>query len=505
MNKIITKLQNYILSILLFVSFLVIILIVIWNYSPYIVDEIDKAVKSHYLTKYELRLNKYVGLIDGEREHDTVNSGLIKLLKDLDSVKSQDRLGEIKNKAFDKLIQRLKDQKQYLDAISWSEKWLRFNNRNLDAWLNIAILYEHSGRYDDASRILTDWHNKTPELEKVTKLYSNFLINNGHDLKGITVISNFLENRSLIHSKQWDIFWSYDDKFNSKLKKNADEIQFIDGKIEITTSLPPKEHIKEVRFDPPDYNISWCMLDPVITLYSDHIIKSYLLSDYEPKWLSSSMEWNGTSFKVSYKDDPHFAWVIPAEFKGKVKKVKLSANIHYCFPGWVINSFSNDKLSQLKSKNILLKNEKILNFISKVEEYKYNIKFDEIKTLGASMDVFWRVGNQKYNSARRNRVPIKWTNRKLMFFTINLPVLSGVDALRIDFPEIQDIKYEIKKFEIFTDGGKLAVDLNKASLIGSELNDKIYHVTGTDPQIMYSIPEKYKNVSNIVLEVKVIK
>jgi tetratricopeptide (TPR) repeat protein len=112
--------------------------------------------------------------------------------------------------------------------------------------------------------------------------------------------------------------------------------------------------------------------------------------------------------------------------------------------------------------------------------------------LQGSLELFWRVGSDEFDSARRVTVGYPWAKADdRVDFDVTFAVGQPAEHLRIDLPPVPGYRFGDLVLEVAADGTTTALDL--ATLPPAKLHDLshasgVLTITGTDPYLIVALP-----------------
>ncbi len=135
-----TRLANLALKVLWILTLSGIAVLVTWFTAPGVIGQIDQVFREAYL--YEPR-DRYVDIAaryDASGDHEQVVSELVELISDLERVQKIDELGATKRVAHAQLVRVFFRIGQFEQAMYWTEQWLAFDSKDVEAILARARL-----------------------------------------------------------------------------------------------------------------------------------------------------------------------------------------------------------------------------------------------------------------------------------------------------------------------------------------------------------------------------
>lgn len=256
-------LANIISAVLLLFTLSILLIILVWNYKPHWVDQIDKKIIARYTQKYNDRLRQANLMIKKGNLAGGVNH-LELLLKDLKQIKKRDRLHPTKRKSYKILTSALVELKQFKRALTWFEQWISFDSKDIYAQARYAQLLSNlPGHEKQGETLLNTLFEKYP-YDIVLDVYFEHQKAKGEVSKELAkglaeafAIYQASYMDLLMKFLKWDVYWDTGKGFNEQEKETVncdmEKIYKDDNNysMEIKFSLPLPSGVKRFRIDPP--------------------------------------------------------------------------------------------------------------------------------------------------------------------------------------------------------------------------------------------------------------
>ena len=152
-----------------------------WTVSAPRVDEFGRTLWDSHVRVPGNRLK--AAIADLEQGRDEAGTLAIEaLLADLEETRLGDRLTPIKAGAYRALATHESNADRLEHAVDWLDRWLAFDERNLDVQVERATLLQRiPERSDEAERTLSALHERFPEAASVERAYSEIAQGETHE------------------------------------------------------------------------------------------------------------------------------------------------------------------------------------------------------------------------------------------------------------------------------------------------------------------------------------
>lgn len=488
---------NVIFTLLLLTSVLSLVFVYIWGFTPGLVDRVDNSLVARYVNSYQLELDDAIKAVNSDVAEEVAVEGLIDFLGKLDAIKGQDRLNPLKVRALTTLIDELEKGDRYEEAIYWCDEWLSYDDNNLNALLTkVRILEKIEGRDAEAFDILSLWHKRLPGNERLAVPLLGLIAKRGESIQTLNTLSLFSQAKYFRPYDRWRVFWSDADGFSAARSKWADEVDLQGATIRVSANI--SEKIESIRFDPPDFNSSWCIDNPTIQLVAGNRQAQFSLSRINTIH-SPDMAWDGSRLRVSTGSDPYFLWALPDELKEGISQIVFSAEVTSCIPTWISDVLSNDEIQQLQSDPQVVNNSTLLALLGSIQEENQRTILPDIASMPTQMHVYWRLEEQSYSAQRRETANLLVTNPQTSQFEVSLPVDDTAQAIRIDFADTIGLRHRIDSIRVDSIAGVIDIDLATISTSGLARRGDVFETIDNDPQLLFSVAEPYTNIRSVLV------
>ena len=232
--------------------------VLVWNQWPELVHDLDYVIVKAYRTGTETAWNEArVPTHDRARRIELLEE----LLGDLESIRKGDRLGPIKRGALDRLTAELQAQGDHARGIEWAERWVAFDDRDINGQVRLArLLYRAGERRDEGIHILGELQRRFPGEESISQAYIGMLIEQARHTEACGILLDYLRAGapdSLSAIQDWEVFWDVGEGFSPRTRKPVVGELGGDGTFELTFAIPPDS--RRVRIDPPPLRWLSCM------------------------------------------------------------------------------------------------------------------------------------------------------------------------------------------------------------------------------------------------------
>ena len=135
-----TRLADLALSLLWTLILTGVLVLACWFLIPGVVASIDQHFREIYLSEPRDRYLEIVNQYQSSENHEQLVSGLVKLLAKIDHVQKVDNLAPTKRVASAQLVRVFVRIGQLEQAMHWTDRWLQFDPKDIEALLTHARL-----------------------------------------------------------------------------------------------------------------------------------------------------------------------------------------------------------------------------------------------------------------------------------------------------------------------------------------------------------------------------
>ncbi|MFT5698318.1 MAG: tetratricopeptide (TPR) repeat protein [Desulforhopalus sp.] len=497
---------NYLLKILLFISIIAVVVAGIFFYKGSIIDQVDQFIVSKYVGKYQQKLETAKQLIS----IDTVKSNyaFVTLLSDLEPIKAMDRLAPIKRQTLTLLTENLIESGDIERALFWSELWVQFNDQDLLALAQRAkLVYLTQGRKEEGLILLTELYRKVPEAQIITDTYADALEQEGKLSEAFLSLSRSLTFNGSPKENAWQIYWDKGQGFNPKDMHVIRTITDKENKVVLNFELDGGT--KNLRLDPPSYS-RLSFFDPKVLITAGGRRETVHLADVPLQF--HNMSQYGKRVQTSGGIDPYVFWKMPESPLHETKAITIELSLDVVFPDKMIRlvtSEDGDAIeTDLLAKGEMLAVEHLKSIRKQSREQHTESMMDANKKLenllfGQSLEVYWRKSGSVFSEKQKNNSQLNCNvvDEKVSF-DILIPIHGTPDELRLDFPDIKGVSYNLKQMEIVQ--GENAQEIDVANLAFTLKNNvkkegNVIEVLGNDPHFAFKVNElRFDSVVHVV-------
>jgi len=299
--------------------------IVLWVFNPNLIHFCDKLIVNTYTNIHLSRMHDAQVLINKDKDKSIIE--LEALLKDMEKVQKNVRLDPIKRHCFEMLTKLYEDKGQLEQAVYWYEKWLQFDDRDINAQFQLdKLLYQIPGRKSEGQKALVNLYDKFSEEIRITDTYGKMQLQNGEYEEAIRclkkAITQATEEPNTELNQMWEIFWDLGKSFNEDQRERF--IIWLKNNSEIQLSCEIGPDVKHLRIDPPI--LSHLIISNPEMILSNGSERLNIRLNKIPLSLNGMNQIDNV-LKTSNEQDPFFYFPIPIEWQDKQFKAEFKANV----------------------------------------------------------------------------------------------------------------------------------------------------------------------------------
>ncbi|WP_321531221.1 hypothetical protein [uncultured Desulfuromonas sp.] len=469
-----------------------------WIFSPTQVDSFGRRVVKKYEKYHREKFNRCESLLalNGEAALGCFEE----CLNEVNEIKNGDRLAPCKRRAYELMAAALDEAGNYSEELSWIEKWIAFDGRDVNALVRRALVKRKiPGLKEEGTEELRTLYQMVPGTKEVSINYACSLLEEKKYFDAFYVVDDFLNRPENSVADGWQMFVDTGKSFNAAQCSNLTPDVRQEGRLNFKLRLQPG--VTKIRIDPPPY----MMLE-----ISCPELVSAAASAPQLEFFDLPLGFNqvvrcGDFLQTSGENDPYFFWALPESsistreaiwsFSVRVKKV-LPADIDILFTPSVSETLENTLLKNGKAE--------LLARFRQMRDSKAEFAQARVAASIAQgyLELFWRNAPDSFSQARKKRVLVsktQETNSYVLDYQFSLD--TAFSQLRIDLPDIPNISYRLDLLEIQNSKGEIFAfpleAFTPASLHNVKKDGRTFRVTGPDPFFCFDPPEVAAEITSL--------
>ena len=301
-KKSLKPLLNWVRITLFVVSIMAMLSVVIWRFTPNVVNKVDNLFVSTYKSYYKRPFKKAKKVLKKDKAKGI--TALESFLNKVAEVKVSDRLDGLKYQAYPLLIKNLMELELTEKALYWVDDWLAFHEKDIFAQVVRAeLLLDIPSREKEGREALSQLFEKFPEVPVVTEAYIGMI-------DDPATVNNFMNQAAKLRLQRFlrsemTLFWKGAGENFSESRKISVPIvgKIVSGQVDFDLMFPMGCSIAYLRIDFPEIiDVEYTLNE--IRLFSEEDILINL-NDIDVVYKNNLKE-SGSKFFVT-GDDPHFA------------------------------------------------------------------------------------------------------------------------------------------------------------------------------------------------------
>lgn len=228
----------------------------LWQTQTTQINDFGEKVAKHYTWQYQSDYNAAINNLDDEGTSDL--DPLRAFLNSLENVRKSDRLDPLKRRALRRMIDELRIREENREALSWTERWLALDERDVAGLVTHAeLLTSLPDRRAEGLQAFAALHHKLPELEIVSSPYVTALVNTASEPGDLAtaysifdpLANSYINIQSELAELKWEVLWDTGKSFNGKQKQII--LPSVDQESLISFTFEIEPGVKRLRIDPP--------------------------------------------------------------------------------------------------------------------------------------------------------------------------------------------------------------------------------------------------------------
>ena len=464
--------------------------VLVWNQWPELVHDLDYVIVKAYRTGTETAWNEArVPTHDRARRIELLEE----LLGDLESIRKGDRLGPIKRGALDRLTAELQAQGDHARGIEWAERWVAFDDRDINGQVRLArLLYRAGERRDEGIHILGELQRRFPGDERISEAYIRMLIEQARHTEACGILLDYLRagaSDSLPAIQDWEVFWDVGDGFSPRTRKPVVGELGGDGTFELTFAIPPDS--RRVRIDPPPFS-RLTMSRPQL-----HVLgpREATVNLWEIPLYLNEMSQSGKALHVQESStDPYWFWAMSGQETDQQLLVSFQTQLSQAPADWIRAVLALPGMALVERELTRSGDSAILDRLSHVR----------VQALSQSEIVLsWREPQGGFVIG--SRVSLGEEVDGAIPFEAVLPGAAAASALRLELPRVVGSTITFEALEVFIEGQEAPLEVlgdgvNRPSPVffyDVERHLGEFQVVGGNPRLELNIPTEQMRVSSV--------
>jgi hypothetical protein len=408
---------------------------------------------------------------------EEVRRRLEDLLTDLDWVKKQDRLGPIKRSAFQALVQLLERQESYAPALEWADRWVAFDQRDLNALLQQArLMYHAPGQPDQRLEAMAELYRRMPEVKRVALGYAELLHLSGEREQAASVFESFSRlplNQRPSDSPVAQVFWDYGSGISAATRAQALPIGM--------------EHGLQGLFFYAEAGVTRLRIDPFESLVRPRLFiwdadGSHMLELTAEQLKLNQMRRIGDHRLVVEGEDAYLVWDLPVDWTGRPLSMFLAATV------------DNRPLRMLDEDAVA--SDADAGAVPELAELKARV-LARLETF--PLELFWRTQTQPFSERRKQQLSPRLENVDgASMLEASFELAQPADEIRIDLAPLH-FSYRTLELQLDLAGGPGSGEpqhVKPVSYHHLRQEDGWLRVAGGDPYIVFRPPTAGQDVTS---------
>lgn len=468
----------------------------LWQFGGNLVNRFDDFVVAKYQGHYGKRLADAISITSKDPSQGVVL--LEELLNDLSEVRKRDRLERLKRMSYENIVQALETQGKVAQALSWAERWVAFDELDIFAQLRLSrLLYVAPGRKDEGKDLLDALYRKIPESSLVVGEHAERLFKEGDLIGAFLAVSQIYKTQDSLSGQYWQVFWDTGQGFNEKQNKDVYPAIADNGSFSFPLELPAG--IQMLRIDPPIASNIFISKPMLICNYGG---KEKILNLWEVPLGLSDMEQRGSDLIATGRSDPYFKWTLPPEmrFSGPFSG-RVVARVEEAWPDLMERVAASSDVDDLLTRLIKMGELEAARMLQTIRDRQISSK---VESLGKTqLDIYWKRKGEPFVEERKVRAPLSGRlEGKKYYFEMNIPLKANPVEVRIDFPDVEGVKYILEPLRIMSGENDYQIDLNVVDLVVQHMVERDgnhFKVTGEDPYFSVVLPAGGQVVDSVIV------
>jgi tetratricopeptide (TPR) repeat protein len=472
------RLTNSIRVLLLILAVLGLVTFASWASLRPQVDDIEHWLVTRYESPYRNRLANARQNLDTQPDVGVVD--LQDLLDDLQEVRARDRLDPVKREAYRLLFDTLYQGGDLAQALQWVERWVEFDQNDLRARVGQAqTLVRIPSRRQEGQALFSRIFKLAPEVHWIAEAYALDLLQYREDVERFVDIVEGLQASQRSRVSVWRVYWDgghgyrEQDSLVVNVRTTAEDVGSLRCEIPAATQA--------LRIDPLAGQ-PLLLLEPTLSVdYSDRTVSQAVL---EQSLGLHEILLAENALVVSDGTDPYFHWTLSPEQSGGLYEVRFQAVFRTMLPQRIAQLLATDSFTVLQEQVVQSGQTGLARRMRALRRGLLQQRPFQLFWASAGTPFSERHSRWVYLGPEQSGLPGS-------AYDLHISIDDNVDRLRMDFPELEGIIYEVKSIEVVTSSSNTRFDPDEVGVLdlnSLEREKNRFRVVGNDPSFTVEIP-----------------